>query len=282
MDQRQPKPIPGKLHQPQGSERAATDNYKFKMPDLHTWLTENFEPCRPNLLWAHVTEVGYLLDMLETRYATPRPCKYFHKNLFYLFYGKPAYRDDRDQSVNEAILAPAAILFKSKIEMFAHDIWPFDSGAFWKRRYKDWILEHYEINRFSLKNDPEAARRYIKAFFGGIESYFSLKTIRRDDVDLIPAAAMLNGMLSDRTNSSSDARRFSVEMNTERFIPITQEYVHCLILPAETKFALDKMDFTEKTGISTRPYNCPSVNRPGDYERVLQDAAMLENLGLLP
>jgi hypothetical protein len=252
---------------------------RLSKPDLHGWLSE-FAPAQPPLLWAHVTKVAYLLDMMQAGAVTPFPCRFFKKKLVYMFYGRPAYRDGDEAAIGETVRAPALILFKNTVEKYVHDVWPFDSGAFHNKRYRHWDLPHYNIERYSLKSDPETGRRYVTAFFGGNEEYFQAKAIRRTDTGLVPEAAIINGMLCDRTNKTADYRRFVVEMNTEVAVPFSNEYVQTVLVPLDIKDDLDREGYPRKSGISVIAYDCLTLNSPGDYQTIFESIAKIEQKGV--
>jgi hypothetical protein len=238
---------------------------------FHEWL-DRFVEAAPPLLWSHVTNGWTLVKIIEDGVMrAAKPCPHFGKDLVYLFYGRPAYRDNADEPTRTDPRAPVVILLKPAVEKLVSAIYPFDSGAFHTGRYKTWLAPHMPIDRFSLQADPARARRYVKAFFGTNTAYWRMKpTIPAGNHSFRPVVQILCDLLADTSVISADDRRLVVEMSLDKPIPFTSEFVHTIIVPDTMKDNLDEENFTERTGILSWAYeHCP-------YKKAIEYQALLE------
>lgn len=90
--------------------------------------------------------------MLGDKGLEPANCPVFREKIIYLFYGCPAYRAQHGNNARLKFEWPIILIFNpNKIEPI-HRVFPFDTGAFEKKLYKEFFDEKSELLDFSV--DP--------------------------------------------------------------------------------------------------------------------------------
>jgi hypothetical protein len=169
----------------------------------------------------HTTQAYHLKGISDTNKILSKPCDVFTgENLSYFFVGRPAYKYQSDGSEAEYWELPCCFVFEFGAVRDVKRIFPFDSGAFAKKRYPRYINE-MDLNYFEASAAPDAVSRIIGAFFGEPASYFELRSkdrgkfesefgLRVFDAEL----KALHRLSRERSPTSFDDRRFSIEIQS--------------------------------------------------------------------
>lgn len=211
----------------------------------------------PAFPFTHGTTFDALEQMLQSGTAQPRHCPVFNEPLFYLFYGRFAYRVRMDENLNALNNdGPVALVFSEQLaaKIAAKRVFPFDSGGY-EKHYRsamgDLDLVNYQLD------DLDHAKRVIYYFWQGKKEYFWFDTPN----GLRPAASIEDGRrhwsrylgMLQGTGTTGDDRRGTVEISTDQSIPIDYGSLIGIVLPR--KFAADEQVIElEKNGVMIERY----------------------------
>ena len=83
----------------------------------------------------HTTSAYSFADLCDGDSIDPRYCKWFKKDLIYLFYGRPAYRTEEAEFTDLSFNWPIIFVFDPEKIDGITSIYPFDTGAFFLNLY---------------------------------------------------------------------------------------------------------------------------------------------------
>jgi len=164
----------------------------------------------------------------------PSMCDVFREPLAYFFVGRPAYKRDLDPDAAEWEL-PVCFVFEYDISG-AKRIYPFDTGAFAKTRYPQ-FLQMMALDKFEVTGLDRAPDRIIGAFFGGTRNYFRLKTESEESfrakfaLGAFDAEVKAYHKLILAKQSRADDRRTTIEVQLDKSTLITAANLLAVILP---------------------------------------------------
>ena len=163
-------------------------------------------------------------------------CDKFKKKLVYFFYGKPVYKvaQNETQSRSDNLLSPVCFIVDTKklpIEL----IIPFDSGAYISKRYDnifpdDFISKEKLVENFSLNNNINAIKIFIKNFYGNNENYLSGICCFNDSLACECSIESLINLLKSRGNFNFDDRAKTVEIICKKDIKLNK-IIKAIIIP---------------------------------------------------
>lgn len=182
----------------------------------HSRLYRSLSPLRTtesDLYWVHSMAPSVFRDAAECGYVIPSHCPLFNCDLTYLFYGRPAYRFGYDGSMRAGQWAPCVFVFHPTIELRGVQMYPFDTGAFLRGRFEQWIPRQYSLADFELPISCGAPGHFIQAFYGSNVDYWVgdgrvAASYRGCELE----RAVLADMISDRAGNRADNRRQAIEM----------------------------------------------------------------------
>src|ERR1700733_9805164 len=93
------------------------------------WL-RTISPYPKALAWCHTTDAFALREIILNGSFRPTRCGVFEEDLFYCFYGRPAYRFTDVASLQVTSKAPVVVLLAPEIVNNGKRMFPFDTGAF--------------------------------------------------------------------------------------------------------------------------------------------------------
>ena len=119
----------------------------------------------------HSCEAFDFEEIIRENQLKPMVCSVFNKQLLYFFYGKPSYPVGGKDNLNrtDALCCPVCLIIDlDKIDIYR--VFPFDSGAFNRSLYDNFLHKHMKIEKFELDNNSNAIRSYISVVFGNNEN----------------------------------------------------------------------------------------------------------------
>jgi len=133
------------------------------------------------LLITHTTnKVGFermVADGLDKIKVTP--CPFMGKNLSYFFYGRPAYRPPDGPANKVHHHTPICFAFSSSTRLAVEEIYPFDTGAFKKEMYRDFVFDDASLEQFSIGHNIEKTKLLVDWFYENEEDYYGGYALRR-------------------------------------------------------------------------------------------------------
>jgi hypothetical protein len=231
----------------------------------HTGLAEE-------LPLIHTNRCEFLSSIATTHALEPQPCGVFHESLIYLFYGRPAYRSNRDNMGGEPIvLCPVCFVFRPRtVSRVVHRIYPCDTGAVAANRFTPEILAS-DLAQLALDPQIDSARRLVSLLFEQNSDYFVGKvgTARA----FIPGSveARFYELLMRAGPVDYDDRKSAIEVQVNQAITLRDQLLF-VVLPRE---------FLEEAAIRDaiiNVWNCDPVvyatfrgDAPASYYSVVRD-----------
>lgn len=254
------------------------------------------ESCETLLPLVHTTLFSSAKIILKDEAIEPQRCPVFEKELSYLFYGKQEYRKRIVGTTANPSLGNFYVCFVfSPISINPYSIFPFDTGAWYKKYYKKIYGFHGEFDaksansRFLMGNSLECLPKYVSTFWGSNDNYLEDLC-----VDALPANTPnciqeVYNLIKSRPKKV-DGRKHTPEIITDQVINLRLQKPIAAIIHSYCKNTIDdsvaqfclKLD---ELGISFRDYTFGTKglasDRPNEYiseikriirEKVIPDA----------
>jgi len=116
-------------------------------------------------------------------------------------------------------------------------IFPFDSGGH-AHGFSPEFISSMPLNEFEVSDINEAPQKLMGAFFGSARNYFDFKGRNTQnflkDFDLSPLDSeihALHKLSQSKTSGGFDDRNFTIEIQTEKNIPLNPTNVLAVVLP---------------------------------------------------
>jgi hypothetical protein len=210
------------------------------MAALSDFLLRDAIPAGGVLPVIHTTTCYHLKKFRGENKILTCMCDVFSSDkLSYFFVGRPAYKLPSDGSESEYWELPCCLVFQFTALSNIKRIFPFDSGAFAKKKYPPYI-NLMDINEFESCSAPNAVSRIIGAFFGDVGSYFRLRAKDRSKFEgefplgLFDAEIKALHRLSlERAPASFDDRRFAIEVQSAADVDLTVTHPLAVIAPLD-------------------------------------------------
>jgi len=182
----------------------------------------------------HTCDAHGLRKILQTMELVPQKCDVFDSKLLYTYYGIPSYRINyTNATVNPAYYPVCLILESSSIDEM-YKVYPFDSGAFFKKESikKNFFHHDTEIVDFELEANIKSAKKVIKTFYNSNENYINEKPNVSKKFNLFDFEAEgYKNLISNPQNSDVDNRASSIEIIFNTKISLTDNTVKQIIMP---------------------------------------------------
>ena len=204
-------------------------------------FVEENEAHEPLLPLAHTFRAAHLETLIKEKTLFTRECDTFLKeNLLYFYYGKPAYRLDRDEETIDntdlEYLYPVTILLNSKglkhapAKVFASDSGALEAGIF----NKDVGLA-VKPQTFQLVNKVKSAAKVVKTFYGDNHNYYYGKPFHKDEVEYDISDSNISKYIQLISNniSQGDNRKRTVEVIFNEDIDLTKCDIDLVIFPVK-------------------------------------------------
>lgn len=96
-------------------------------------------------------------DICEDNYLNTESCRFFNKDLVYVFFGRPAYRIQDAADTSLEFNWPIIFIFDpNKIDGLSA-VYPFDTGAFYSELYKGFFSNRSRVEDYELPGVVESA-----------------------------------------------------------------------------------------------------------------------------
>jgi len=196
------------------------------------------EPKEPALPLTHTCDGFQFRGIIQRSQLLANPCPNFNNNLLvYRFYGRPAYRPDswKDNSARTMYpYLPCSILLKENSTSSAKRIAPFDTGAYFKGKYKDFFHPGMVLDDFFL--DPsryiQMAQRIVGMFYESNSDYYF---DRPGNAERIPPTAfeaqIYHEIIKAKATKNHDDRYSTIEIQTDHSILLDDASVLHVVLP---------------------------------------------------
>lgn len=134
----------------------------------------------PTMPLAHTTDWFVFRELKGTPNLVPDTCKFFHEDLLYFYYGRPAFRKHFDvEPTSLSSFHLVSMIFEGASLPAPQRIYPFDFGAFFKGVYTADLHPGMRLEHFELEPTLDGAARAVNCFFGSNRAYFR-ETLRFD------------------------------------------------------------------------------------------------------
>ncbi|AJD50992.1 hypothetical protein TH3_04350 [Thalassospira xiamenensis M-5 = DSM 17429] len=157
--------------------------------------------------------------------------------LNYFFVGRPSYKYIAQGVEGAHWEFPSCFIFEFESIGDIKRIFPFDSGAFSKGMYPDYI-KNIEIENFMAGNDRSYPSKIIGAFFESPLKYFMLEAKEQQrfvaEYSVGPRDAELSALhrlASDKSLYGIDDRRFTIEVQSQEDVDLKIKSPIAVIFP---------------------------------------------------
>jgi hypothetical protein len=166
-------------------------------------------------------------------------CDVFNRKTLYFFYGRPAYRTAKGRIGFQAKWSwPIVFVFHPEVLRQVEAVYPFDTGAFHLKYYREFFDDRQELREFDMGNQVQVASKCVSAFYRSNEEYFrnySTKNVEIDEQDFfaggVEALLKATQLASPEDPSPRDERSTSIEVQTRQELSLSKEYPLGLVLP---------------------------------------------------
>jgi hypothetical protein len=184
----------------------------------------------------HTTDAYNFREIIDNGFELkPKHCDVFNESLLYLFYGKASYVKSQPFNSFLGPYFPVTFVIDPNSINEVTRIFPFDSGAFSKKIFENYIPEKLKINSFLLEEeslDLKSASKIVKAFYKSNENYF--QNIPRNDIDInslnFEVEALVN-MMRSKENTPFDERSSTIEIQVNQELKLIENTL-AIILPS--------------------------------------------------
>lgn len=246
------------------------------MPILQDYLDNNFtfsDPTLSLLPLMHSCECFNAREILSSQVLETRFCNVFKERLLYFYYGKPSYPVGQkvEEYRTDSEYAPVCFILDLK-KVVIHKVYPFDSGAFNKNLYGDFLHRGMKIDEFEISSNREAIKSYISFMFGNNENYLESLALNRDFKGSPYIEALVN-MMTAKGSMKFDERARTIEVITKENVQI-KDAVKCVILPKNLLQDDDIVSFLTENNIDIRVYRTMSLAHPVEYHGIIINKAL--------
>jgi hypothetical protein len=204
--------------------------------ELEAFLARNSVVAADSMPLVHTTRSYNFRAIMKDSIIAPQDCDVFiNEKLSYFFVGRPAYKYSNNNPTAESWELPCCFVFESDALPSVKRIFPFDSGAFSRGLYPDYIGK-MPLGNF-LSTEASSPSKLIGAFFGDTSSYFGMSPKPRSNFEqeysLNPFDAELlaaSRLASESSATKFDDRRFTIEVQTDQPISLSSK-VMAVIIP---------------------------------------------------
>ena len=189
----------------------------------------------------HTAPAFSFADITEGDNIEPRECKYFHKDLIYMFYGRPAMRTQVSELSRLRYSWPISFVIDPNASIPITSAYPFDTGAFFNDFYRGIFSDDTDVKDFELTGGVDSARKLVGIFYGDSQTYLTSPSTKNDvgysDFDfeaqgVHELAKRPPYSITQSTDKRPDERSTSIELQTESSLRI-QDVALGIVLPQQ-------------------------------------------------
>jgi len=215
------------------------------------------------------------VELMDGRPLQVSLCEHYKKKLVYTFYGKPAYRVNQWMGPTSLPAAtPVCILLRSEALPQPEGIMPFDSGAMFTEKYKEFLHHRMDASSFELGNQTSIAQRIAYYFYRSNKDYFKGRPRTGLNVPVSELEAYnYYHLILARQQTEFDDRRSAVEIRYAKDIPVNRSTVLAIIAPDEVEDDASLMKKINSISSNIIFYNLIH-NTPSSTISIIQHLAM--------
>lgn len=250
-----------------------------------------FSDVLPGLPLMHSAEGHDLHEILQFGLQlSPKPCLCMQDRRLFTFYGRAAYRvgGHEEDIHNLSLKKPVCLILHPDVLVNADAMFPFDTGAFIKKKYKKWIPvgdddESCKQNcqKFKLPPLADIPSRFVMAFFGSNDNYYRLNPLEKISANC-PSVDAYFDMIKNKGLDDGDDRSSTLEVYFRDPIAIKKENVLGVVIPHDFIGKYYVMDLLNQEGIKWVTYESTkgtSGENTGAMRQVVSE--VLVDLGFL-
>ena len=192
----------------------------------------------PSMPLFHVCEGYYFRGIVEKRKLVASPGKYFSgESLLYLFYGRPSYRvediarGEDTKATKLSFFFPVCIMVKSDSIAMPKRIAPFDTGAFEKQLFKEYLHPQMNCDDFLLDPTLDMASRLVSKFYGSNQSYFNGEPLEIEIPAIEFEADSYYNLINSNASTAYDDRNATVEIQSDSDLVLDSNTVLLIVMP---------------------------------------------------
>ena len=221
----------------------------------------------------HSCECYDSIQVFQDLQLTARHCKVFGEDLLYFFYGKPAYPAGEEIEGNRTDCDYCPVCFVVDPHKVNIDrVFPFDSGAFKKKKYKDFMFRRTKLEDYLLDSSLDAILDYITLFYTSNHNY--IRGIASNSLpQRSPQIDGLIRLLHATGTLNIDERSHTVEVITKDNVQLL-EAVECVILPEDLLRDDSVREFFDCNNILHLEYTVRALTPPSRYNEAVFDKVM--------
>lgn len=196
----------------------------------------------PILPLCHTCDVYTFRSILKGGLLDVSQCEHFNERLLYFFYGKPAYRLSEDSVTSNLQFCPVTIAIKLNKSQDIKRIAPFDTGAFFKKKYSQHMHPKMSCDDFLLPPTFDIPSRIVTQFFGSNVNYCEGMPNKKPIDPLNLEAESYQNIIHDQAIRECDDRGHTIEVQTSKPFSLGKSNVLFVMLP---KVLLDHDDICD-------------------------------------
>lgn len=218
------------------------------------------EPLPRPLPICHATQAFLGTKILEAGFIAPKECVNFNESLIYCFYGKSSYRSKLQEPTLLSAYLPMLFIVEHDWKVQTpRRMFPFDTGAMKGGRFDPYMHPLMTVDEFALGDDVDAARKFVKCFFGDNKRYLRNKPI--ENLSFPATNFYIEGFYRLILNFASnrvDGRRATLELQLAQPLPLRETKFFAVVVP---ELFLDDREFVQSVedncGVSPTSYVPP-------------------------
>ncbi len=262
-----------------------------RLPRFADFLSRNSVKSGGQLPLVHSTQAYHIIDIAASDQIKAQPCDVFlNEKLNYFFVGRPAYKHKTDLSDPEYWQLPICFIFDYGAIDGVRRVFPFDTGAFQRRLYPDYI-NLMSREQFDCSEVSDSPSRIIGAYFGDVGSYYRLAAKDRKSFEsefalgvLDAEAKAVHRLSTERSATVFDDRRLAIEIQTSNDVLLTTNKPLAVVAPAtyfDDQAILDKVE--KDWGAQPLSYDVYPLNVSAYYSKIYEVVELLyRRMGYLP
>jgi hypothetical protein len=248
------------------------------MTTFADFLLRNSVLSSGSLPLVHTTRAYHLREIQQKNLLEVSDCDVFvGEKLNYFFVGRPGYKFSETGGEGAYWEFPCCFIFDFSAVGDPRRIFPFDSGAFRKGKYPNYI-KMMKMEDFDVAEVTDAPARIIGAFFGSPARYFQLQAkaeeqfIREYSLGVMDAELRaLHRLATDKSDLKFDDRRFCIEVQGQKGIDLSVSKPLAVVAPSDYfDDSTFRRHITEKWEAEPIPYPIYPLSVSNAYAQIYE------------
>jgi hypothetical protein len=254
----------------------------LKVVKLANFLEGNNVGNSPMPALVHTTYAKNIYDIAEHMKLRVFDCNVFHgEKLCYLFIGRPAYKWSSESEASYW-QCPLVFVLNGISTLKPKRIYPFDSGAFVKRIFPEYITL-FPIEHFNLGSDMSLVNSIIGIFYGDSLSYMKggskSETMISEHVMLTPRHQEIQALIrlyNDRTSGNIDDRSRAIEVQFDSDISLVDNELIGIIYPDAYESDKELMGALSILNCQLKSYHIYPLRVENYYQAIYEHAREMQ------